>query len=74
MPMSMQREQPVLSVSDQIALLRRLGMDIEDEAHARHCLQFIGYHRLEAYWRPFMVPAAGGERIFREGVSFEDLR
>ena len=64
---------PATSIDDQIALLRRRGMVIEDEASARHYLKHISYYRLRAYWLPFEVPAGDGDHAFREGTKFEDV-
>ena len=70
----MNYEKPALSISEQIALLLRRGMSVEDEAYARHCLQFITYYRLRPYWQPFeIVDAESGVCVFLEGVSFEDV-
>jgi len=65
---------PSISIPDQIALLKRRGMTIADEAAAEHYLRFISYYRLRAYWLPFEVPAENdGDHAFREGTSFEDV-
>lgn len=64
---------PALSIEDQISLLRRRGMRIDDEAGAKHYLRHITYYRLRAYWLPFERPCAvPGDHSFKEGVTFED--
>jgi len=70
----MRFEKPFTSVSDQIALLKKRGMVIDDGASAEHCLKFISYYRLRAYWLPLEVPDdnAGGY-TFREGTRFDDV-
>lgn len=65
---------PATSISDQLALLRRRGMVIDDEAAARHDLQHISYYRLRAYWLSYEAPAAAGDHAFRPGTRFEDVR
>ena len=70
----MNYEKPALSISDQIALLMRRGMNVRDEAYARHCLQFITYYRLRPYWQPFEVVDTESEVcVFLEGTSLEDV-
>ncbi|TNC49035.1 Abi family protein [Rubellimicrobium rubrum] len=64
---------PATSVDEQLALLRRRGLRIDDEAEARHHLICISYYRLRAYWLPFEVPAAAGDHAFRPGTSFQDV-
>lgn len=65
---------PAISIHDQIALLRRRGMVIDDEQLARHYLQHISYYRLRAYWLPFEGPVpAVGDHAFRPGTKFEDV-
>ena len=64
---------PATSITDQLALLRRRGMVIDDEASARHYLQHISYYRLRAYWLTYETPAAAGDHAFRPGTRFEDV-
>ncbi len=42
-----------LSFSDQLALLRERGLEIEDPERALADLARIGYYRLSGYWLPF---------------------
>ena len=64
---------PATSITDQLALLRRRGMVIDDEASARHYLQHISYYRLRAYWLTYETPAAAGDHAFRPSTRFEDV-
>ncbi len=64
---------PATSITDQLALLRRRGMVIDDEPAARHYLQHISYYRLRAYWLTYEAPAAVGDHAFRPGTRFEDV-
>ena len=65
---------PALSIDDQIALLRRRGMVIDDEGQARHYLARISYYRLRAYWLPFEgEPPAEGDHAFKTGTRFDDV-
>ena len=62
---------PATSITDQLALLRRRGMVIDDEASARHYLQHISYYRLRAYWLHFEQAAANGDdHAFAAGADF----
>ena len=49
---------PAVPLADQIALLRRRGMEVPDGAKAEHYLRHVSYYRLRAYWLPFEVPPA----------------
>lgn len=70
----MKFSKPATSIPDQIALLRKRGMIVDDEDAAWHYMQFISYYRLRAYWLPFEVPAeADGDHAFRDGTRFEDV-
>lgn len=61
---------PYMSVRSQIELLKRRGLDIQDEQHAAYHLSRIGYYRLSAYWHPFrQLP----EDLFHHGVKFEEV-
>ncbi len=70
----MKFRKPALSISDQVALLKRRGMVIRDDSVARHSLGFLSYYRLRAYWLPFEVPAdARGDHAFRANTTLEDV-
>ncbi|MCY4458888.1 MAG: Abi family protein [Albidovulum sp.] len=70
----MKFEKPAVSITDQIELLKRRGMAVEDESLAQHYLQVISYYRLRAYWLTFEMPVAGnGDHAFCEGTTFEDV-
>jgi len=40
---------PTLSIDDQVALVKRRGMVIDDEAQAWHALAHINYYRPRGY-------------------------
>lgn len=42
-----------LSLEDQIALLKKRGMHIDNESRALSYIEKIGYYRLSGYWYPF---------------------
>lgn len=64
---------PAISIDDQITLLRRRGMIVDDEATTRHYLSHISYYRLRAYWLPFEIPASNGDHALTPGTRFEDV-
>jgi abortive infection bacteriophage resistance protein len=59
---------PALSVPQQIELLSRRGMVIDDHAEAEHYLTHLNYCRLAAYWLPFESDHA--THMFLPGTSF----
>ncbi len=65
-------DKPAVSIEEHLEILRGRGLDIPDEARARHYLANISYFRLSAYTRPFYRPNHP-DHIFREGVRFEDV-
>ena len=70
----MKSENPPISITDQIELLKRRGMEVDDEAIATHHLEFISYCRLEDYWSIFEASEDNENcRAFREGTAFNDV-
>ncbi len=70
----MKFKKPSTSVSDQIVLLKKRGMVVDDEPGAEHYLRFISYYRLRAYWLPFEMSAENeGDHAFCDGTRFEDM-
>ena len=61
--------QPQISVTEQIALLKSEGLAFNDENRAQHLLENISFFRLKSYLMPLRVP---GGRRFKTGVTFED--
>jgi abortive infection bacteriophage resistance protein len=69
---------PYLPVADQLALIKRRGMVISDDALAQSYLNRIGYYRLSGYWYPYRKSeVVDGKRIvlddFREGTKFSEI-
>ncbi|MDE6090052.1 MAG: Abi family protein [Duncaniella sp.] len=60
--------QPPISVSEQLLLLKRDGLVFKDEDKARHILENISLFRIKSYLKPFRRT---GERSFRDGATFE---
>lgn len=70
------------SVEEQVALLRRRGMGIDDEQAAMDYLHRLGYYRLSGYWYPLRgidseMSEAAGRPIRRDeflaGSRFRDV-
>jgi abortive infection bacteriophage resistance protein len=62
------------TVDEQIELLTRRGMEVCSRAHAKRCLETIGYYRLSAYWHPYKATRSADEDSrFRPGTKFSDI-
>lgn len=57
--------------AEQVALLQKRGMVIEDPAQVEFYLQHLNYYRLGAYWLPF--EADHGSHCFQPGTRFADV-
>lgn len=64
---------PWISYDEQIDLLRRRGMVIDDVDTALEELRMVGYYRLSGYWRFFQQDPAFGDNRFREGTRFTEI-
>ncbi len=64
---------PYLPLPDQLALIKKRGLQVADDAAAIECLHRNGYYRLSAYWYPFRE-IVGTIRTdnFLNGSRFED--
>lgn len=51
--LKMEFSKPATTFDEQIALLKKRGMQIDDPDQARYYLGPINYYRLRAYWLPF---------------------
>jgi abortive infection bacteriophage resistance protein len=51
--MSVPFSKPATSIPEQIALLQKRGLTINDEKIAEHYLLHVGYYRLAGYWQIF---------------------
>lgn len=70
----MRPPKPATSTPEQIALLRRRGINL-DERHAAQWLTNVSYYRLSAYWYPARRQDDRGKRddSFVEGAAFVDV-
>jgi abortive infection bacteriophage resistance protein len=71
--MSIPYTKPHLSYEQQLALLRKRGLAIENEAHALWHLENLGYYRLSGYLYPFRVLPPRDEALAAEGQSRQRL-
>ncbi len=63
---------PRLSIDEQIQLLERQGLQIENSEKLRHLLTVVGYYRFSGYLHPFKLPHQDNTiRSFKVGTSFE---
>ncbi|HMR48736.1 MAG TPA: Abi family protein [Arachnia sp.] len=60
---------------EQIELLRKRGMIVDDAAWVTSLLQRVSYYRLSGYWYPFRARKARGGRAdaFLEGTTLRDV-
>src|SRR5690606_8733789 len=62
---------PATTYAEQVAILERRGMDVDDHAAAEFYLQHLNYYRLSAYWLPF--EASHTPHTFIPGTRFTDV-
>lgn len=63
---------PRLSTDEQLSLLKKQHLVINDENLARNVLKAVGYYRFSGYSLPFKSPhQANNHRIFKPGTSFD---
>ncbi len=65
-----QFDKAAYTLEQHLSLLRQRGLEIPDEARARHYLANIGYYRLSAYTRACYQPGLDEHR-FLPGTDFE---
>ncbi|WJZ03261.1 Abi family protein [Corynebacterium freiburgense] len=63
-----------LSYDDQVVLLRKRGMQINDVGEAADFLSRVSYYRLSGYFRHWQEEPQCGDNRFIEGTSFDILR
>lgn len=64
-------DKPPLTHEQQVALLIRRGMSVDDPATASFYLRHLNYYRLGAYWLPF--EADHGSHRFQPGTRFSQV-
>ena len=61
----------LLSLQQQIEILKQRGLQIEDESVAKNVLDTISYFRLAGYWR--LMEADKQQHTFRRGSKFSQI-
>jgi len=64
-------DKPAITHAEQVALLQKRGMIINNTAEAAFYLQHLNYYRLGAYWLPFEVDHTTHQ--FKSGTRFNDV-
>lgn len=65
-------KKPAIDVHDQLALLKKRGLAIQDETRATCFLESVSFFRLTPYMRPFQC-SDDAEHGFRKGAALKDL-
>ncbi len=65
-------DKPAIDIDEQIALLKARGLQIQNEARARHFLEAVSFFRLTPYMRPFQR-VDDPQHGFRTDVGFRNL-
>lgn len=65
---------PSLSLDQQVALMVRRGLVVEDQAACAHFLAVSNYYRFSGYARYFQQAPHCGDDDFRPGTTFEEIR
>ena len=68
----MKYTKPPLSITDQIAKLKKRGLNFNDERKAAHYLSNISYYRLRAYTYPFQDNSDPNHQFIKE-ICFEEI-
>lgn len=59
-----------ISITDQVAMLKRRGLQFDDEQSAIEYLKIISYFRLASYWKPMEIDKVN--HIFKPNSKFEN--
>jgi abortive infection bacteriophage resistance protein len=68
----MKYTKPSINVEEQVELLRKRGLKIDDTEKAKHYLSNISYYRLRAYTYPFQ-DNTNPEHPFNSAISFDEI-
>jgi len=66
-------EKKSLSINEQLDLLIDRGLIIIDHNIAFHCLSTVGYYRLSAYFKPFLISNNGEKHQFKPKITFDQI-
>lgn len=60
---------PALTISEQISLLEKRGLTVNDQTQAKQFLEQVGYYRLS----PYFIPFESSRHRFKNKVQFEHI-
>lgn len=63
---------PAIDIPEQLALLKKRGLSLQDEDQAHAFLETVSFFRLTPYMRPFQLPD-DAEHGFKPGTSLQAL-
>lgn len=66
-------DKPALSIESQITLLTQRGLHFPQPTLAHHFLETIGYYRLMAYFKPFLVDRQDADKGFLPKTTFSHI-
>lgn len=70
----MKFEKPAKTPDEHIELLQARGLDVPDVDRAKHYLKFIGYYRLSAYCKPYLILYQDDQdHSFKPGTGFDQI-
>ena len=64
---------PPKSIPEQIEILKKRKLIIEDEAKAEEILLKYNYYRLSGYWRKYQINPKEEENDFKDNITFEQI-
>jgi abortive infection bacteriophage resistance protein len=73
MPSRKKFDQQTLSLDEQIQLLISRGLNVSEPEKAKHFLATIGYSRLIAYSKPFLIQPLDSDKGFLPNTEFSDV-
>lgn len=66
-------DKPAIHVVDQISLLKKKNLIVNDIDLTSHYLTTIGYYRLMIYFKPYLIKTYNSEDGFKPNISFDDV-
>lgn len=66
-------DKPAISIEDQLNLLKKRKIIIDNTKLAEHYLTTVGYYRLMIYFKPFLNVINNSENGFKPNTSFNDI-
>ncbi|MBS0358268.1 MAG: Abi family protein [Proteobacteria bacterium] len=73
MSLKIQFEKVVLTVRDQLYLLKSRNLIIHNDSEVELCLSTIGYYRLTSYFKLFLLDHKNSDDGFKQNIQFLDV-